>query len=361
MTPDPAVALAGRPSAGAAGARLGELFGEHGRMVYGLCRLLLRDPLEAEDAAQQAFLSAYSSLLGGNEPREPAAWLAAIARNECRGRIRDRMREPLALAPEEEPISEGPDEAADRRAEIQALRAALRELPEKQREAVVLRDFYGFGYGEVGAALGVSRPAVQSLLFRGRRCLQGRLRPLRLASGALVVPLALRDSLAYAAPGFAAGSAASGGGSALMATALAKVSSAPLAAKLATATLAIGAAGTVGVVESRHSEPAGTRSPAVEQVREGGPPVAGRFSSDRLNALERARGEDDEANEREDDESLEEKDEEREDDESVEEDDEEQDERSERESDDEEEEEARSPAADLEEPEEPDEPDEDDD
>jgi DNA-directed RNA polymerase specialized sigma24 family protein len=76
---------------------VGRLFAEHGRMVLGLCRLVLRDPIEAEDAAQQVFLSAHRAVLQGAVPREAAAWLAAIARNECRARIRARMREPLAL------------------------------------------------------------------------------------------------------------------------------------------------------------------------------------------------------------------------------------------------------------------------
>ena len=43
-------------------------------MVYGVCRLILRDPVEAEDAAQQTFLSAYRALLRGTTPREPDAW-----------------------------------------------------------------------------------------------------------------------------------------------------------------------------------------------------------------------------------------------------------------------------------------------
>ncbi|MGH3034704.1 MAG: sigma factor, partial [Gaiellaceae bacterium] len=79
------------------GARVGALFEEHGRMIYGLCRLLLRGGVEAEDAAQETFLSAQRSLLAGNEPRDAAAWLAAIARNECRARIREHMRAPLEL------------------------------------------------------------------------------------------------------------------------------------------------------------------------------------------------------------------------------------------------------------------------
>ena len=61
-----------------AGERIAALFGEHVRMVFGVSRLLLRDPVEAEDAAQQTFLSAYRSLLAGQEPRDPSAWLGTI-------------------------------------------------------------------------------------------------------------------------------------------------------------------------------------------------------------------------------------------------------------------------------------------
>jgi hypothetical protein len=51
-TTDPSAANAGRLSSEAAGERLSDLFEEHGRMVYGLCRVLLRDADEAEDAAR---------------------------------------------------------------------------------------------------------------------------------------------------------------------------------------------------------------------------------------------------------------------------------------------------------------------
>ena len=79
---------------------IAELFEAHGRMVYGVCRLILRDATEAEDAAQQTFLSAYRGLLAGQEPREPSAWLATIARNECRARLRSRSTAPLILVTE---------------------------------------------------------------------------------------------------------------------------------------------------------------------------------------------------------------------------------------------------------------------
>ena len=126
----------------AAGTYVGELFAGHGRMVLGLSRLLLRDPVEAEDAAQQVFVSAHQALLRGSMPRDEAAWLAAIARNECRSRIRARMREPLAL-PELPSDLPDPLAAAIRATDLRAVWTALGTLPRRQRNALVLRELGG--------------------------------------------------------------------------------------------------------------------------------------------------------------------------------------------------------------------------
>ncbi len=80
------LSLSGRRRQRAAGERISALFEEHGRMVYGVCRLNLRDGIEAEDAAQQTFLSAYRALLAGQEPREPSPGSARLpATNAARG------------------------------------------------------------------------------------------------------------------------------------------------------------------------------------------------------------------------------------------------------------------------------------
>ena len=294
MSADSVVTLGG-PAPGAAGARLAELFARHARMVLGVCRLQLRDGVEAEDAAQQTFLSAYRSLLLGTEPRDPAAWLATIARNECRARVRARAQT-VELHDETAVAADGPEEAAMRREQMQALYAALVELPERQREAVMLRDVYGLRYGEIGAALGVSRPSVEALLFRARRKLRVRLRP---AAAALVVPLALREGVAQAVPGFAAASVGSGAALVGAGGLLAKLGSAPLAAKVVGVTLAAGSAGVVAVESKRGGDaprpapplvvsgtgiPAGPTAPVSEvdegegesEPRERGEPTSGR-------------------------------------------------------------------------------------
>jgi RNA polymerase sigma factor (sigma-70 family) len=236
----------GRPDNGAAAAYVGELFAAHGRMVLGLCRLLLRDPVEAEDAAQQVFVSAQRALVGGASIREPAAWLATIARNECRARIRARMREPLAL-PELPADIPDPLASAIHAADLDALWAALSVLPRRQRNAFLLRELGGLSYGELGAALGVTRPAVESLLFRARQQLRSALGMMNTA----LVPVALREQLLRFLP---AGTPSSGG--------------APFAAKAAAVTVGVGL-GAAGAVElpERHAHHAVTHAPAVAPLR----------------------------------------------------------------------------------------------
>jgi RNA polymerase sigma factor (sigma-70 family) len=211
--------------------------------VSGLCGALLRSRPEAEDATQQTFLSAHRALLNGSEPQEPAAWLATIARNACWSRIRMRMRQPLsgepadAVSPEPDPLAE-----AIRRADLSALWQAIEALPRQQRDALLLREFGGLSYGELAAALSVSAPAVESLLFRARQRLRAQLR----AVYASVAGASWLEPLARA---FAGGSA-------------------PVAAKVAA--LGVGAAAVTGgavvapdVLErSHHRAP-----PAVEPVR----------------------------------------------------------------------------------------------
>ena len=195
-------------------------------MVLGLCRLLLRNPTDAEDAAQQVFLSAHRAILGGAVPREAPAWLAAIARNECRARIRARMREPLAL-PELPSDLPDPLASAIRALDLDALWSAISSLPRRQRRAFVLRELGGLSYHELGRALGVSDSSVESLLFRARR----QVRSLLAGANAAALPVALRDELTRLIPGFDPGSAGL----------VARAAALPIGVKLATAAVGVGA------------------------------------------------------------------------------------------------------------------------
>jgi len=235
------LAYRGRPE-GAAAVRTADIYERHGASVLGLCRVLLRNQHEAEDAAQQTFLAAYRSIRNGVEPRHPAAWLATIARNECRAAIERRMREPIHQG---EPESGLPDPVAQAAAssDLEELWRAIEELPPQQRQALLLREFSGLTYAELAVALGVTEPAVDSLLVRARRALRGRLRPLSGSVAAVGVPLGvIRDALARLLLGMPDAPAASG---------LARLGAAPAVAKLAAgAVAALVAGGTVAAVES---------------------------------------------------------------------------------------------------------------
>jgi RNA polymerase sigma factor (sigma-70 family) len=231
---------AGRLDPGSAAAYLSELFERHGATVLGLSRLLLRNREEAEDAVQQTFLSAYRSLLGGVRPRQPAAWLATIARNECRSRMVQHVHEPFGEQDHECPLPD-PVAVAAARADLGELWRAIGELPRRQQEALMLREFSGLSYGELAEALAVSEPAVESLLFRARRDLRQRLKP-AYGSVASIAPLVFLRDFFTRAQGALPDPGTTG--------ALAKLTAAPLVAKLAAGAAAVVVAGgTVAAVE----------------------------------------------------------------------------------------------------------------
>jgi RNA polymerase sigma factor (sigma-70 family) len=127
---------------------------------------------------QETFLAAQRSLLAGTHPDEPAAWLATIARNECRMRIRRRMAAPTTTVLDENLDGHGDTTygGALQAAGVEELREALAEMPERQREALLLREVRGFSYEEVAKAMDVSPPAVETLIFRARKRVVERIR-----------------------------------------------------------------------------------------------------------------------------------------------------------------------------------------
>ncbi len=152
------------------------LYREHGAAVARFCRSLLRDQGEAEDATQQVFLSAHRALLNGSAPREPLAWLLAVARHECYARFRQR---PAAPAPADE-VADGtaPDASVHvfRAGELATMWEEVSRMPAAQREAFLLREIRGLSYSQLAAELSLSAPSVRSLLVRARTRLRHRLR-----------------------------------------------------------------------------------------------------------------------------------------------------------------------------------------
>jgi RNA polymerase sigma-70 factor (ECF subfamily) len=184
------------------------LFQEHSGWIYGYCLRLLRSPEEAEDALQTTYLNACRSLNQGTRPQVGSAWLLRIAQNVCFARMRSSGRRGKLERVQDITVLEETVAAPERSPEaLIGLTDALCSLPERQREAILLREWQGLSYHEVASRLGLSQAAVETLIFRARRSLAAALedpgkRGRRTKLRALDV-----GGLAAAIKGFFAGSA----------------------------------------------------------------------------------------------------------------------------------------------------------
>jgi RNA polymerase sigma factor (sigma-70 family) len=158
----------------------------HQRAAYNLCLRMLGSRMPAEDATQEAFVSAFRNIrqFKGSSFR---AWLMRIASNACTDELRRRKRRPAISLDAPPPGSEDPLAVADaapgpeamtlRGEQHDIVQAALLRLPSDQRMAVILCDIQGFAYEEIAVAMRTSVGTVKSRIARGRDKLRGQLKP----------------------------------------------------------------------------------------------------------------------------------------------------------------------------------------
>jgi len=141
--------------------------------VRRVTRAVLHDADEADDAAQDAFLSVLVKL-EQYDPRRPfRPWLMRIAANVAIDRKRRRqVRHAQPIAVEAESHEPSPLVAAERSALRERLEAALRHLPERYRVALVLYDVEGYSHPEIAEILGLPVGTVRSAVFHARRTLR---------------------------------------------------------------------------------------------------------------------------------------------------------------------------------------------
>jgi RNA polymerase sigma-70 factor (ECF subfamily) len=162
-------------------AAFGQLVRAYERPVYNLTYRMLGDPVEAEDAAQETFLRAYSKLRTYHPQRKFVNWLLSIASHHCIDRLRKRSRAPqLSL---EEPLppmwtqsrEPSPEQVVYKKQEQDRVRQSLDTLPPDYRAAVVLRYWYNLSYREIAQTMNTTESAIKSRLHRARRMLAGQL------------------------------------------------------------------------------------------------------------------------------------------------------------------------------------------
>jgi RNA polymerase sigma-70 factor (ECF subfamily) len=154
-----------------------QLVGRHQRLVIGTVGRMLGSGSDAEDIAQQVFVRVWKNAKRYEPRAKFTTWLLKITRNLVFNELRRRSRHPQVPLQsesdeEERPLKDeqaiAPDASLLEHELQQAVDAAIANLPETQRMAVVLRRYEELSYEEIAEALDQSVSAVKSLLFRAR-------------------------------------------------------------------------------------------------------------------------------------------------------------------------------------------------
>ncbi len=154
-----------------------QVIAEYADRLYGIALRITGSPADAEDALQEAFVSAYRGLAQYRGDANPRTWLYRITVNAALYRL--RARPPQEYLDELSEPSDATYAWAQRRedavlaAELhEQLELALRNLPGDYRAAVILRDVEGLSAREAALVLDISEAALKSRLHRGRLLLR---------------------------------------------------------------------------------------------------------------------------------------------------------------------------------------------
>lgn len=156
------------------------LMRRYNRRLYRLARSTLRDDAEAEDALQEAYLSAYRSIKQFRGDSTLVTWLSRMVLNECLGRLRKNARRqnviPMVAGDEMETMASDdrdfPHKALLRGEMRVILEHKLDQLPEDFRTVFVLRAVEELSVEETAACLGIPEATVRSRHFRARSLLR---------------------------------------------------------------------------------------------------------------------------------------------------------------------------------------------
>jgi len=159
---------------------------EHQRMVYNLALRMLRNPQNAQDAAQDAFLRAFRSLSKFRGESSFSVWLYRLTSNICLDALRKSKRagKVVSLYPDDD--DEGrmldlpdtaplPEESAERQENIECVRAAMKSLSPEHREILMLREVDGLNYAEIAEQLNINEGTVKSRINRAKLALRREL------------------------------------------------------------------------------------------------------------------------------------------------------------------------------------------
>jgi RNA polymerase sigma-70 factor (ECF subfamily) len=179
-------------------ARLEQAAIEHIDALYRTALRMTRNPSDAEDLVQEAYLRAFRSLHQFTEGTNLRAWLFRILTNTYINEYRRRQRRPVSssldgieefylydhlVASPVQPDDERPEDVVLQQLTVDDVIRAIESLPEEFRHVVLLADVEGFAYREIAEIVGIPVGTVMSRLFRARRRLQKQLYEFAIEAG----------------------------------------------------------------------------------------------------------------------------------------------------------------------------------
>jgi RNA polymerase sigma-70 factor (ECF subfamily) len=152
---------------------LGELYDRVGRVAYGIAYRILRDERLAEDAVQEGFLAAWRSAATFRAERAKAStWIVTLVHRRAVDIVRrEERRRAEPLDADDRPDTADPSGSAEDEAwlgfERDRVQAAIRTLPDAQRETIELAYYGGYSQSELAERLGVPLGTIKSRMFAG--------------------------------------------------------------------------------------------------------------------------------------------------------------------------------------------------
>ena len=158
-----------------------ELFERWWQRIYGFICRYVGNPDEAQDLTQDTFAKAYKNLDRLSDPKRFSSWLYTIALNECRMRFRKWNKIRLVPLPEEQseavPVAlrdgeASPEKQLAGKEDIEILKAAFDELPEEQREVILMKEYRDLKFHEISEILDIPLSTAKSRLYLGLKTLR---------------------------------------------------------------------------------------------------------------------------------------------------------------------------------------------
>jgi len=163
------------------------LLSKYKNLVYTIMIKMVRNPQEAEDLTQEAFMKAFNSLASFNEEFAFSTWLMKIATNNCIDFLRKKklrtysIHEPIQYKDEKIEIDMADTEPSPEKSLLQeerkkVLENAIKELPERYRYVIILRHKEEKSYEEIAEILNLPLGTVKAQIFRAREMLNKKLK-----------------------------------------------------------------------------------------------------------------------------------------------------------------------------------------